>query len=557
MPFSFRVTILALVLSACGRPPTPDGGVDHDSPLTPIPVHAVLELSFQHQGTYENPFFDVALETNFVAPDGRTLARKGFYHSQDRWVVRFRPDQAGEWRYRYRLFAGAKVLRAGVGEFRTILSDHSTRPGRIRVNPANPYRWVFDNDRPYFPLGLQDCVGAQEGRVHKLYVDGEGRNDGAARQLTAQEYFALYGQAGFNLLRFSQRNCSYSIHDDLDHYNIANSLATDELLQAATANNFRVMFGFFGYHGNWKTGGATERALRVLGTKLGLIDESISNTADERIVKKEKLFISYCVARWGVYADFWQLLNERKASDNWARVMAAHVQAVDPDGKPVSISWEKAYLPEIAINTPHWYESEKESDSDLRVQELAANWKKFGKPVLVGEQGNRGMNWDALSATRMRVRAWTALFQEIGLIFWNTSWSKWGMNQGRYTPDNVANIYLGPEERSYTTVLQHFSNQLDGNVRIVPVAVSLPESARAYGLASSALTAVYVHHFATHKLPLAGLQVKTSFPSLARYKWIDPATGSTLGEGRVQPSQDAIPAPPFSVDIALLVRSVS
>jgi Domain of unknown function (DUF5060) len=552
-PTVFYLLILGLLLSSCGTPPTSVGAVEHEPTRTSIPVHDVLELSFRHHGVYRNPYFDVALETDFIAPDGTTAVRKGFYHSGDTWAVRFRPDEAGEWEYRYRFFAGGEVLRAGQGEFRTI---PSASPGRVRVNSANPYRWAFDNGQSFFPLGLQNCVRSREQRVDAFYVDGEGRDDGSRRRLSAQEYFALYSQAGFNLLRFSQRNCSYSIHDDLEHYNIATSLATDELLQVATANGFRVMFGFFGYHGN-RHAGRTERAMSFLLEKLRLIDDSVSDTTDERIVERERRFISYCVSRWGVYADFWQLLNERKASDDWARVMAAHVRAVDPDDKPVAISWEKPYLPEIAINTPHWYESEKESDSDLRVQELAAGWKKFGKPVLVGEQGNTGMNWDPHSATRMRVRAWTALFQEVGLIFWNTSWSKWGMNRGRYTAGAVANIYLGPEERSYTRVLRQFSNQLDGNVRIAPIAVSLPDSARAYGLVSSALGAVYVHHFVNHDVPLEGLRVKMNLPpsSGLRYKWMDPATGSILGEGRVSPSGGAILAPPFTVDIALLVSN--
>jgi hypothetical protein len=549
----FYLLILGLLLSSCGAPPTSGGAVEHEPTRTSIPVHDVLELSFRPHGVFRNPFFDVALETDFIAPDGTTAVREGFYHSGGTWAVRFRPNQTGEWRYSYRFFAGGEVLQTGDGEFLTIPSDSS---GHVRVSPTNPYRWVFDNGQPYFPLGLQDCVGSRDDRVNVFYVDGEGRDDGSGRRLQAQEYFKLYSEAGFNLFRFSQRNCSYSIHDDLEHYNVANSLATDELLQAATGNGFRVMFGFFGYHGN-RSVGRTERAVSFLLEKLRLMDESISDTTDRRIVEREKRFVSYCVARWGVYADFWQLLNERKASDDWARVMAAHVQAVDPDDKPVAISWEKPYLAEIAINTPHWYESEKESDSDRRVQELAASWKKFGKPVLVGEQGNTGMNWDPLSATRMRVRAWTALFQEIGLIFWNTSWSKWGMNQGKYTSGAVANIYLGPEERSYTSVLRQFSNQLDGNVRMAPVAVSLPESARAYGLVSSALGAVYVHHFANHKVPLEGLQVRMDLPpsSGLRYRWIDPASGSTLGQGRIRSSGGAILAPPFTVDIALLVSN--
>jgi hypothetical protein len=171
--------------------------------------------------------------------------------------------------------------------------------------------------------------------------------------------------------------------------------------------------------------------------------------------------------------DFWELLNERHASDEWASTMADHVRSIDPDRKLISTSWEMPSLSAIDINVPHWSESESELQSDRRVQEVATEWKQAGKPVIVGEQGNTGMNWDPLSGQRMRLRTWTALFQEISVIFWNTSWSKAGMHGGRYSPGKVANIYLGLEERGYIRVLQDFASRLDAGVRMTPVEVSL------------------------------------------------------------------------------------
>src|SRR5262249_10812965 len=160
------------------------------------PIHNVLELSFRHNGTYDNAFFDAAVEVDFIAPDGRTLLRKGFYHSGDTWAVRFRPSYTGEWRYRYRFYSRSELLYVGEGKFQTI---PSTSLGGVGANPSNPYRWMFENGQPYFPLGLQDCVNAVEGHVGGFIIDGEGRNDQSGRRMSAQEYFALYGQAGFNL----------------------------------------------------------------------------------------------------------------------------------------------------------------------------------------------------------------------------------------------------------------------------------------------------------------------------------------------------------------------
>ncbi len=40
----------------------------------------MLELSFQHNGTYRNNFFDVDLETTLKSPSGIEHQAKGFFY---------------------------------------------------------------------------------------------------------------------------------------------------------------------------------------------------------------------------------------------------------------------------------------------------------------------------------------------------------------------------------------------------------------------------------------------------------------------------------------------
>lgn len=502
----------------------------------------VLELSVRHEGRYGSKLHEVTLEATLTSPEGAERRVKGFYYGGDTWKVRYRPDMAGRWTYAFSLNDQAGLSQSGEGE---ITCTPDSAEGPIRRNPNSPYRWVLLNGVPYFPLGLQDCVVlSDDGRLGTFTIDGEGRSDGSARTVTAREYFEIYGQAGFNLFRFSPNNCSFALFDDLETLREAESLATDELLAHARAGGLRVMFGFFGYD-------------QSEHHRIDLLP--VLNTMD--IVAREKRYIEYCVARWGPYVDFWQLLNESDASNTWITMMADHVRAVDPDRKPVSTSWEKPRLTSIDINTPHWYESEHELESDLRVQRLANAWKQPGKPVIVGEHGNTGMNWDPTSALRMRVRLWTALFYEIGLVFWNTSWSKAGVNQGRYTPGATANIYLGPEERSYTRVLGEFSARLDANIRMAPVTVSEPDRVRAYGLRSDMVAAVYLHHVEDHTTPIRGLTIALELPGEPGSRetlvgeWVEPATGKMLAHVLAAPGRQTLEAPPFAVDLALLMRS--
>jgi hypothetical protein len=279
----------------------------------------------------------------------------------------------------------------------------------------------------------------------------------------------------------------------------------------------------------------------------------VDDPDDLRTVEKEKRFVEYAVARWGEYVDFWELLNERHADNRWTRALAAHVRAVDFARKPVTISWDRPELPELDFVAPHWYVSETPADSDVSVVEQAARWKRFGKPVLFGEHGNSGMNWDPTSADRMRVRLWTGLFQEIGFILWHTGWSKFGVNQGRYTPGTAANIYLGPQERSYIRALAGFQSRLGPGLRMSAAKVSRPDRVRAYALLSEGQAAVYLWHFHPGKDPIS-VDVVLELPAAARKaEWIDPATGRVLRTVLLTAATGPLRTPPFASDLSLLV----
>ncbi len=547
-----------LTLSGCheGVQPAPELYVLPPQVIADVSRYDLLEMSFRHNGDYRNKFSEVDLDADLKSPSGAEHRVSGFFYGGDLWKIRYRPDEIGTWAYSYTLTGSGGFRKQGSGTFVCAPGDAD---GPVRRNPVNQFRWVFASGKPFFPVGLQDCIRMNGERIKDLVIDGEDRNH-PGPSVSPDEYLSIYGKAGFNLLRFSQKNCSYSLMEDLDHYAETESIATDDLLSSARKHGFRVMFGFFGFYGKQQSDIRTLNILeRVINNALGRPQEAIETPENRKLVEKEKRFVAYCVARWGVYADFWELLNERKASDQWTTLMADYVRSVDPDRKPISTSWEKANLPAIDINAPHWYESENELTSDSRWQQLATKWKQPGKPVIVGEQGNSGMNWDPRSAVRMRIRAWTALFQEISVVFWNTSWSKAGMFGGYYTPGAGANIYLGPEERGYIRVLQAFADRLDAGVRMVPVSLSAPALIRGYGLLSANVAGIYLQHASDHTTLAANTELSFDFSPLGHQQlmgeWTDPATGAMVSRVKIRPRPTKLPVPPFKIDLALLVSS--
>jgi hypothetical protein len=144
----------------------------------------------------------------------------------------------------------------------------------------------------------------------------------------------------------------------------------------------------------------------------------------------------------------------------------------------------------------------------------------------------------------MRIRLWTAFFEEISFVFWNTSYARDGHSM---------NIWLGPREREYVAALQAFADSIGGDLRKVPVEVSDPHAARAYGLASSGRAAAYIHHFAGHREPLAGLRVTLDVPKAGKAWWYSPETAAILATADAPAGRRTFEAPAFAVDLALLV----
>lgn len=522
--------LLALALVAsCRKHREPE-------PFRPVPAprqvrqHEVIEFRFAA------PPQDARLEARFLSPERKSLVVRGFYYGQDIWMVRFRPDVAGAWSYSISL-PGRQLRDA----FEVTPSNTA---GPVAPDPHNPFAWRFANGAPYFPAGIQECVFETS-----FPVDGPANRNEKAKKLPFDDYFTLFGDAGFNLFRFSQRNCSFRIYETLDHYNERESLITDQLLASARSHGFRLMYGIFGYHAI-DTQNFRDKVITKL-TRWFNPREAVEDPDNTHWVELEQRFIDYSIARWGVYADFWELLNERRAHDRWVSLMAGYIHANDPYNHPVTTSWEKPHLPEIDINAPHWYESEKEQDSDLRVHQLAEKWKSFRKPVLVGEQGNIGMNWDPGSAQRMRIRLWTALFEQIGLVFWNTSWSKFGMGGGVYTPGLAANIYLGPEERAYVRVWKEFREQLPAGVEPEPAEVSPPGQIRVYALAGKGTTAAYLHRYGGS--PEGSEATLTLWTPGGIGVWMEPKTGKMHSQLTLTEGRNHLKIPPFPLDFALLV----
>ncbi len=482
-----------------------------------------------------NPWEDLAITVTFTSPANQQTTVGGFYFAPNTYKVRFAPAEVGLWKWTATLKTGTQS-ETRTGEFECVASNER---GFVRRHPTNPFRLVFDDGSLYPAIGIGDCIFDDDhsgSPFNEWGFDGEFRGGHEQGWTTdADTYMRAYGNAGFNLFRWSVDNCAFKLWDKIDpagNIYLERELAWgDTLVTTLRRHGFRVYMVIFGFDPPFPT-----------------------TTNDAAKMNAVKRYVKYVVDRYGAYVDFWELMNEfpnppQTINDDWYTIVASYLRSVDPYDHLISTNWPRPDLAVIDINSPHWYQRENELESDkVTVAQIQGAKGHNAKPVIFGEQGNQVQNWDEQSALRMRIRSWTAFFNEGIFIFWNSSFAKDYLNAG------AANIYLGPQERSYIRSLQNFTKAIDADVQMAPITVSNPAMVRAYGLRLSQRFAVYLHHFANHNMPATGLSLTLNIPQSGPATWYDPASGSIVAVSSVAAGTQTLNVPAFTVDLALLVN---
>ncbi len=510
--------------------------------LTPtVPRYGIFEQTFNWTSPgYSNPWEQVQVTMTLTPPAGPTVTVGGFYYGPDTWKARFAPAATGQWTWQASISDGMQSAQFS-GTFSVVESD---APGFVRRRTGNAFRWVLDDGSPYYPLGIGDCINDvdQSGSpLDNWGFDGGFRQPGDPDYGSITDidtYFGAYGAAGVNLFRWSVDTCAFGLYDTID----------------PSGNVYKVQEGRFGDQLVEKL---RQYGLRPYMVIFGFAPPFPNDAADASKMAAVQRYVKYVVDRYGASVDFWELMNEypnppAAIDHDWYNQIGGYLRSVDPYRHPISTSFPvtDAPPPSIEITSLHWYRKEDELQSDTLTQNEINFWKTFGKPVIFGEQGNSDQNWDERSALRMRIRSWTAFFNEGVLIFRNTSFAK------DYRAGVASNIYLGPEERGYLRVLQQFTRGVDRRAIMEGFPIR-PDGApvRGYALRSPTDYSAYLHAFNDHTNPTTGIRITIDVPLAGTATWISPQTGDVLAALAVDGGTRQLNVPSFTTDIALKVEA--
>ncbi|MBN1671018.1 MAG: DUF5060 domain-containing protein [Kiritimatiellae bacterium] len=111
----------------------------------------VGEIKLTARHTYENPYTDVNVTAVFRGPRGTRKTVRAFWDGGKTFIVRFTPTRPGSWRYTITNDRRDPGLKAsGAVQVRPAPAGAH---GFVRVDPAHPYHFVYDDGTRYFMLG--------------------------------------------------------------------------------------------------------------------------------------------------------------------------------------------------------------------------------------------------------------------------------------------------------------------------------------------------------------------------------------------------------------------
>ena len=506
-----------------------------------VPKWDIFEVSLTSNERFGNPFTEASVRATFTSSAGKRIEVAGFYYGGKEWRVRFVPRKHGAWKYSVSMKTprGEREMAAGTFECKG-----TCRRGSLRISTKNPYRLEYEDETPFYPIGLQTCGYFQTG------FDGP-TPEGKWRTAPAQEWCKAF-EGAVNLIRWqlgagTKDGCALPLIPKdaaADRYDTELAAKMDDLLALQKTHGFShimILFQDMSLWGNPRTAFGRGRDLAEY------------KSVRAKNLPMQEAYLRYVVARFACYVDVWELFNE----DSWApNEYLAHLAKVirdaDPYDRLITTNYARPKEKWCDIVTWHEYMGMPPHEVDAYVTQEIAKYKSYGKVVLNTEFGNQGTlsNFDPV---KWRIAVWTAFMNESSLLFWSTSGRIF--EGGKIPWRGNANAYLGAESRRYFRVLANFSRDMPVDMKPVPIGYHLQNDVRTWALSNGKVTAIYVHHFSDHakEFKLRSALFVGTGPGKFRARWINPADGKFVGpalEVETPSHYVRIAVPPVKVDLA-------
>ena len=269
-----------------------------------VGVYEKLELRIDMNATFTNPFDpeEIDLRAAFTSPSGKVWNIWGFYNPNawnSLWMVRFTPDEAGEWRYVVTATDSEGTTVSEPGSF-TVAA--SVKPGFIHV-AANKRYLAYDDRSSFYGVGLWYNDG------YELYNRGNITEAGLDNLV----------QRGANFISFYPTPLE-TMGSGLGRYDENRCGRLDQIFEWCEARDLKIswnyMFHSYISEAIWGGGNARYRY-----NPYSLICRSVDFFGNEEAWQYQEKLLRYIIARWGYSPNLflWFVVDEINGTEGWTR----------------------------------------------------------------------------------------------------------------------------------------------------------------------------------------------------------------------------------------------
>jgi hypothetical protein len=267
-----------------------------------VGLYDKYELRLVVDAVYENPFdpADISLEAVFRSPSGVEWRIVGFYNYSEwnsLWMVRFAPQETGQWQYRLELRDKTGATRSPEGNF-TVVPSKSGGPIRVA---ANKRYLEYHNGKPFYGVGFwynDSYTAFNKGRVDPGELD-------RLKRLGVNfisTFITPLETMGSGMGRYDQNICG----------------RLDELLEMCEARDIQLSLNiwFHSYLSATVWGGGN---VRWQTNPYQLVCEAKDFYSSEAAWKYQEQLYRYMIARWGYSRSLgiWFVIDEVNGTDGW------------------------------------------------------------------------------------------------------------------------------------------------------------------------------------------------------------------------------------------------
>jgi Domain of unknown function (DUF5060) len=277
-----------------------------------------IEASFTVNTPIADPFdYSNDVRVLIVQPDTSTVSLPAFFDGGTTWRVRHTPTMAGGYSISNITLNGSPLSFSNLSPASWTVTGFPTNPGFVRVDPANPRRFITSNGRRYFPVGQDVAWGYSNSPSADYRVTTIFPKMGAAHENWSRVWMThFYDWQGLGL------NLDWpKVNNTFGQLNLNNARNWDAIVSAAdqAGIHFQMTLQHHGQYSstnisktdpNWE-----QNPYNVANGGFLSSATNFFTDATAKVLTKRKL--RYSVARWGYSPSImaFELFNEVQFTD--------------------------------------------------------------------------------------------------------------------------------------------------------------------------------------------------------------------------------------------------